>query len=183
MLLGGPDQVDAVATGEIGVAGVHAPKRMGAYLRRDVSSYEGDYLVVRPYYSDPARLRCYAIHVHWEEEVPCLQFKEKEGKGDHKNAGALYIPRRSQNLSFVSINAGHVRQMLVTEHPTRREMFGVISTLWERLATHYQPVSVPVLIKRYDDLNLDLVGDLSPNRPDQAEIIRIFQSYLSQSIQ
>lgn len=161
----------------VGLPGLQAPQRMGGYFRHEVSGYEGDYLVVRPYYGDHSRLRCYALHVRWIDEGPFLQFTENEGKGDHKNGGALYIPRRSPNLSFVSINAGQVRQMLVTEHPVRREMFGVISTLWERAKAHYEPTSVPILIKRYDDLDLSLVGDLSSNRPEQATLMRMFESY------
>lgn len=178
MLLSTSNGSDSAVSSGLEAPEVRSPERMGGYLRHEVSAYEGDYLVVRPYYSDPSRLRCYGLHVRWEESVPCLQFRENAGKGDHKNSGALYVPRRSQNLSFVSMNVGQVRQMLVTEHPVRREMFGVISTLWERMTTHYEPVSVPILIKRCDELNLDLVGELSPNRPDEAELIQIFNSYL-----
>jgi len=182
MLLDRPPSKDLGVAPKVGDLSLRAPGWIGGYLRNEVRSYEGDYLVVRPHLGDSARLRCYALHVQWDEEEPGLIFAEDEGKGDYKNNGKLYVPRRSQNLSFVSINAGQVRQMLVSEHPVRREMFGVISTLWERMTGHYEPISVPVLIKRFDALNIDLVGDLSENRQDQAELIHIFQRYLASAI-
>ncbi|MEO0860107.1 MAG: caspase family protein [Pseudomonadota bacterium] len=155
----------------------HAPLRMGGYAKEDVASYVGDYVVVQPYYGDHSRFRGYGMHIRWSEDVPCLEFQESEGRRDHKNAGAVYIPQRSTTLSFVSIHRGQVRQMLVSEHVIRKEMFGVTSTMANTFGLNYAPASVPVLVKRVAEVDPEVIGDLCAETPAHAALLETFQSY------
>ena len=81
-------------------AGVFAPEEMGAYARPAVRWLEGEYLTLRPSFSEPGALYAYLTAIEWDESKGYLTFSETQRVDrDYAQQGFVCFP----HLSGISI--------------------------------------------------------------------------------
>jgi hypothetical protein len=122
---------------------------LGGYKRSDVQHLEGRYVCFRSAFSTSEVINAYLISVHWDEGESSLCFEEQERiDAGHTQRGRVYIPDGRPFISFVTIEKGALRLIMVSRPEGNRSAHGIITTLSKPGSAGYIPTSGPIVLRR-----------------------------------
>ena len=124
-----------------------APANLGAYTRAGVKWLEGDYIALRPSFSDPRAVYTYRIRIYWEVSASRLLFQES-GRVDaaYAQAGEVSVPHQSGHIYLVTNDQGQFRLMTLSRPTISRTMYGVLSTLQAGKGAQLTPLVTPIAL-------------------------------------
>src|SRR5262245_3566633 len=123
-----------------------APDEFGSYTRRAASWIEGDYLTVRPSFSNPDAMYAYRTTIGWSEERSHLVFRESERvDAAFTQDGSVSIPHQSGYIYLITNKSGQYRFVIVSRPTIAGEMFGILTTLQSGRGMNLMPVSTPII--------------------------------------
>lgn len=140
---------------------------LGGYTRASVERLEGRYVCFRPAFSAADTINAYLLTLHWDEAESCLTFEELERiDTGHTQKGRVYIPDGRPFMSFVTLEGGAIRLIMVSRPEQSTEpLRGLITTLSNPGGAHFTPASAPIVLKRMVDQPSQL-GFIRPGAPD-----------------
>ncbi|QIG50039.1 helix-turn-helix transcriptional regulator [Nordella sp. HKS 07] len=123
-----------------------APEELGSYARPAVSWIEGDYLTIRPSFSNPDAVYAYLTCISWNEEKSHLTFRESERvDAAFTQDGHVSIPHQSGYIYLITNKSGQYRFVIVSRPTIAGEMFGILTTLQSGRGMNLMPVSTPII--------------------------------------
>jgi hypothetical protein len=142
-------------------AGLFAPEEMGAYARPAVRWLEGEYLTVRPSFSEPGALYAYLTVIAWDEEKNYLAFSETERiDRDFAQQGFVSFPHLSGHIYLVTNSAGQYRLVLLSRPSGGGALNGILTTLVTGAGAQLTPAAAPIALlpkSRQSDPQLGVV--------------------------
>jgi hypothetical protein len=139
---------------------------LGCYTRASVEALEGRYVCFRPAFSSADVINAYLMAIHWDENESCLTFVERERvDAGHTQMGRVYIPDGRPFMSFVTIEKGAVRLIMVSRPESNEPARGLIITLSNPGGAHFTPASAPIVLRRIVDQTPQL-GYIRTGAPD-----------------
>jgi transcriptional regulator with XRE-family HTH domain len=133
----------ANGTGELALA----PQTLGSYSRPAVSWLEGDYLTLRPSFSDLTGIYAYLTEVKWDTALSHLVFHESERvDAQFKQDGSVSVPHQSGYIYLVTNKVGQYRLAILSRPMISGEMYGLITTLQSGRGAQLTPVSTPLVL-------------------------------------
>jgi transcriptional regulator with XRE-family HTH domain len=124
-----------------------APQSLGSYSRPAVSWLEGDYLTLRPSFSDPNGIYAYLTEIKWDTALSHLVFRESERiDAQFRQDGSVSVPHQSGYIYLVTNKLGQYRLMILSRPMISGEMYGLLTTLQSGRGTQLTPVSTPVVL-------------------------------------
>lgn len=141
--------------------GQFAPEEMGAYARPAVRWLEGEYLTVRPSFSEPGALYAYLTAIEWDEEKGYLTFSERERVDrDFAQQGFVSFPHLSGHIYLVTVSDGQYRLILLSRPSGGGALNGVLTTLVTGAGAQLTPACAPIALlprSRQSDPQLGVV--------------------------
>ncbi len=135
-----PEPAAAAATGL-------APDQYGAYSRAAVSWLEGDYLTLRPSFSDPEAVYAYRTLIEWNDEQSHLCFHEAaRTDSDFSQSGSVSFPHVSGHIYLVTVQLGQYRLAVLGRPTITGEMNGVLTTLIAGDGGQLTPAAAPITL-------------------------------------
>lgn len=123
-----------------------APEDLGSYARPAVSWIEGDYVTVRPSFSNPDSVYAYRTSISWHEEKSQLVFRESERiDAAFTQDGSVSIPHQSGYIYLITNKMGQYRFVIISRPTIAGEMFGILTTLQSGRGMNLMPVSTPII--------------------------------------
>lgn len=123
-----------------------APEELGSYARRAVSWIEGDYVTVRPSFSNPDSVYAYRTSIAWHEERSHLMFRESERvDAAFTQDGSVSIPHQSGYIYLITNKLGQYRFVIISRPTIAGEMFGILTTLQSGRGMSLMPVATPII--------------------------------------
>jgi transcriptional regulator with XRE-family HTH domain len=123
-----------------------APQSLGSYSRPAVAWLEGDYLTLRPSFSDQNSVYAYLTEIRWDHALSHLAFRESERiDAAFKQDGAVSVPHQSGYIYLVTNKLGQHRLIILSRPMISGEMFGLLTTLQSGKGTMLTPVAAPVV--------------------------------------
>jgi hypothetical protein len=155
------EDIDALPSGSV------AMDDLGGYTRASVEGLEGRYVCFRPAFSAVDAINAYLLTLHWDEAESCLAFEELERiDTGHTQRGRVYIPDGRPFLSFVTLEGGAIRLIMVSRPEQSTEpLRGLITTLSNPGGAHFTPASAPIVLRRMVD-HASQLGFIRPGAPD-----------------
>jgi hypothetical protein len=148
------------------VPGSESTQDLGHYTRASVEALEGRYVCFRPAFSSTDVINAYLMVVHWDEAESCLTFEERERvDAGHAQKGRVYVPDGRPFISFVTVERGAMRLIMVSRPERNEPARGLITTLSNPAGTHFTPASAPIVLRRLVDRAPQL-GFVQPDAPD-----------------
>lgn len=124
-----------------------APAALGSYSRAALTWIEGDYLTLRPSFSEPAAVYAYLTRIRWDETASSLVFSEAERKdAEYSQGGVVSAPIYSGHIYLVTNKHGQYRLVIVSRPTIRGELYGILSTLLVGRGTQLTPVATPIAL-------------------------------------
>jgi hypothetical protein len=148
-------------------SGSNAAQDLGCYTHASVEALEGRYVCLRPAFSAADVINAYLMTLRWDETESCLTFEERERvDAGHTQTGRVYIPDGRPFMSFVTLEKGAIRLIMVSrpeksDEPAR----GLITTLSNPGGAHFTPASAPIVLRRVVNQTPQL-GFIRPGAPD-----------------
>ncbi len=154
-----------------------APGQFGGYTLQAVAYLQGDYLCVRPMFTQPANLSAYIIRVTWDRTVPSLSFEELS-RADFKYAqkGTVYVPFGTPFINLVSTHLGNLRTVVLSLPDRDGIARGLITTLSNPKGTMYTPVAAPIFLKRLAQGEQPELGFIQPDNKAYVDYLTILSS-------
>jgi transcriptional regulator with XRE-family HTH domain len=123
-----------------------APLSLGSYSRPAVSWLEGDYVTLRPSFSDPTGIYTYLTEIKWDTANSHLVFRESERQdAQYKQDGSVSVPHQSGYIYLVTNKVGQYRLAILSRPMISGEMYGLLTTLQSGRGTQLTPVSTPIV--------------------------------------
>lgn len=123
-----------------------APEHLGSYSHPAVSWFEGDYVTLRPSFSDAKSIYVYRTEIRWDSALSHLVFRESDRlDAAFKQDGAVSVPHQSGYIYLVTNKMGQYRLILLTRPMIGGEMYGLLTTLQSGRGTLLTPVSTPIV--------------------------------------
>lgn len=123
-----------------------APDDLGSYARPAVSWIEGDYLTIRPSFSEPAAVYAYRTEIRWSEASSNLVFHEFDRTDvDYAQSGRVSIPHQSGHIYFVTHKHGQYRLVIVSRPTIKGELHGILLTLLAGTGARLSPAATPIV--------------------------------------
>jgi hypothetical protein len=142
-----------------------APEVMGAYSRAAVRWLEGDYVTIRPSFSENDAFYAYPTRIAWDEAAGHLIFCES-GRLDHEfeQKGFVSFPHLSGHIYLVTAVAGQYRLAILSRPSGGGTLNGVLTTLVAGFGAQLIPAAtpialVPVRADQDSDFGLIRIGD------------------------
>jgi transcriptional regulator with XRE-family HTH domain len=134
-----------------------APESLGSYSHPAVSWLEGDYVTLRPSFSDAQSIYAYRTEIRWDSALSHLVFRESDRlDAAFKQDGAVSVPHQSGYIYLVTNKMGQYRLIILSRPMIGGEMFGLLSTLQSGRGTLLTPVSTPIVFVPVKNLGKDL---------------------------
>jgi hypothetical protein len=147
-------------------SGSEAALDLGCYTRASVESLEGRYVCFRPAFSSADVINAYLMFVHWDDAESCLTFEERERvDAGHTQKGRVYIPDGRPFMSFVTVEKGAMRLIMVSRPEGNEPARGLVITSSNPGGAHFTPASAPIVLRRVVDQTPQL-GYIGPGAPD-----------------
>lgn len=128
-------------------AGVFAPEEMGAYARPAVRWLEGEYLTLRPSFSEAGALFAYLTAIQWDEEKGYLTFSETQRVDrDYAQQGFVCFPHLSGHIYLVTAYSGQYRMALLNRPSNGGTLTGVLTTLVTGRGAELTPAGAPIAL-------------------------------------
>ena len=146
-----------------------APVDMGAYTRAAVDHYLGNYLTLRPSFTQPGAIMAYRTDITWDEEWPSLLFQERDRVDQpYSHRGRVYVPAASMFIHLVSLTKGSMRMVVLSQVDSLGQMRGLITTLNKQKAM-LVPVSAPIAYTRIGTHERPAFGEIKEDHASHAE--------------
>jgi transcriptional regulator with XRE-family HTH domain len=124
-----------------------APEEMGAYARPAVRWLEGEYLTLRPSFSEPGALYAYRTLIAWDEAQGHLAFSETSRVDeDFEQKGFVSFPHLSGHIYLVTSSAGQFRVALLNRPSGGGALNGVLATLVAGQGAQLIPAATPIAL-------------------------------------
>jgi transcriptional regulator with XRE-family HTH domain len=118
---------------------------LGFYSRPAVSWLEGNYLTLRPSFSDSSAIYAYRTEILWDDSLSNLIFRESERQdANFSQQGSVSVPNQSGHIYFITNRFGQYRLIIVARPTIKGEMYGIISTLQVGRGAQLMPVAAPI---------------------------------------
>lgn len=151
---------------EAGPSASEAAPILGGYTRANVERLEGRYVCIRPAFTSTDVISAYLMIVRWDEATSCLVFEEKDRvDAAHTQCGRVYIPDGRPFMSFVTVERGAIRLIMVSRPDGKELARGLILTLSNPGGANFTPASAPIVLRRIVDETPQL-GFVRPDSPD-----------------
>jgi transcriptional regulator with XRE-family HTH domain len=142
---------DALGTSLRGVpepAGhLFAPESMGAYARPAVQWLEGEYLTLRPSFSEAGALFAYLTDVRWNESKGHLIFCETSRQDrQYEQQGFVSFPHLSGHIYLVTESSGQYRLALLSRPRSGGVLHGILTTLVAGVGAQLTPAATPIVL-------------------------------------
>jgi transcriptional regulator with XRE-family HTH domain len=122
-----------------------APGDLGFYSRPGVTWLEGNYLTLRPSFSDASAIYAYRTEICWDDTLSSLIFRESERQDAvFSQQGLVSVPNQSGHIYFITNRQGQYRLIIVARPTIQGEMYGIITTLQVGRGAQLMPVSAPI---------------------------------------
>lgn len=139
-----------------------APEGLGSYARPAVSWMEGDYLTLRPSFSEPSAIYAYLTQIRWDQVGSNLVFNESERiDSDYTQGGVVSAPHQSGHIYLVTNRHGQYRLIIVSRPTIRGEMHGILTTLQVGRGSHLTPVATPLILVPLSSVDAAAFGLIS----------------------
>lgn len=123
-----------------------APTHLGSYSRPAVSWMEGDYLTLRPSFSETRAIYAYLTQIRWDEVAGNLVFTESERiDSEYTQMGMVSAPHYSGHIYLVTNKHGQYRLVIVSRPTIRGELHGILATLQVGRGAQLTPVATPIV--------------------------------------
>ena len=158
-----------------------APESLGSYARPAVSWIEGDYLTLRPSFSDQSAIYAYRTEIRWSEALAHLTFRESERLDPaFTQDGAVSIPHQSGYIYLVTNKQGQYRLIILSRPTIGGEMYGILTTLQSGRGAHLLPVATPIALVPLKAIKDDLqFGRIAPDQPRFGD----YRGYLQRTLE
>jgi DNA-binding phage protein len=143
-----------------------APEELGAYSRPAVRWLEGDYLTIRPSFSDTEAVYAYRTLIEWDDEHSHLSFRESSRMdADFSQFGSVSFPHVSGHIYLVTIQFGQYRLAILGRPTITGEMNGVLTTLMAGEGSQLTPAAGPITLVPIRAGHTPEFGLLRPGQP------------------
>jgi transcriptional regulator with XRE-family HTH domain len=123
-----------------------APENLGSYSHPAVSWLEGDYVTLRPSFSNAKSIYAYQTEIRWDKALSHLVFRESDRlDAAFKQEGAVSVPHQSGYIYLVTNKMGQYRLIILSRPMIGGEMFGLLTTLQSGRGAALTPVSTPIV--------------------------------------
>jgi transcriptional regulator with XRE-family HTH domain len=120
---------------------------LGSYSRPAMAWMEGDYLTLRPSFSEPESIYAYLTQVRWDQVASNLVFSESERiDAEYNQGGVVSAPHQSGHIYLVTNKHGQYRLIIVARPTIRGELHGILTTLQVGRGSHLTPVATPIVM-------------------------------------
>ena len=124
-----------------------APEEMGAYARPAVRWLEGEYLTLRPSFSEAGALFAYLTAIQWDEDKGYLTFSETQRVDrDYAQQGFVCFPHLSGHIYLVTAFSGQYRMALLNRPSNGGTLTGVLTTLVTGRGAELTPAGAPIAL-------------------------------------
>jgi transcriptional regulator with XRE-family HTH domain len=124
-----------------------APESMGAYAHPGVQWLEGEYLTLRPSFSERGAIFSYLTAIAWNEERGHLVFSESGRLDrDFEQKGFVSFPNLSGAIYLVTISDGQYRMALLNRPSGGGAISGILVTLAAGQGAQLIPAAVPMVL-------------------------------------
>ena len=126
---------------------LYAPESMGAYARPAVQWLEGNYLTLRPSFSEAGAVFAYLTEIGWDDAKGHLVFSEA-GRLDSEfeQKGFVSFPNLSGSIYLVTIFEGQYRMALLNRPRGGGAITGILVTLAAGQGAQLTPAAVPIML-------------------------------------
>ena len=130
----------------------------GGYHKELYDYYEGDYICLRPAFSDPERYMIYQMRIYWSESGPGLMFNDKNP--GYEQSGQILAPVGTPFLHFLTMSNGSARLMTMYHMARGKQvMRGLSLTISsQKKGTDLHPAATPILFHRITDAHPEWRG-------------------------
>ncbi len=123
-----------------------AADALGSYARPAVTWMEGDYITLRPSFSEPKAIYAYLTQIRWDQVASNLVFTESERiDAEYTQGGAVSAPHQSGHIYMITNKHGQYRLIIVSRPTIRGELHGILTTLHVGRGAHLTPVATPIV--------------------------------------
>ncbi|MEA3052951.1 MAG: hypothetical protein QOG72_1854 [Sphingomonadales bacterium] len=124
-----------------------APEEMGAYSRAAVRWLEGEYLTLRPAFSEPGAIYAYRTLIAWDEASACLVFSESSrlDRGFEQH-GFVSFPHLSGHIYLVTSVEGQYRVAILGRPSPDGALNGVLTTLAAGAGAQLTPAATAIAL-------------------------------------
>ena len=134
-------------TGETKAGAAFAPEEMGAYARPAVQWLEGEYLTLRPSFSEQGAVCAYRTLIEWDEGKGHLIFSESARiDRQFEQQGFVSFPNLSGHIYLVTSCAGQYRLIVLGRPSAGGALNGVLTTLVAGQGAQLIPAAVPIAL-------------------------------------
>ena len=127
---------------------------LGSYSRPAVAWMEGDYVTLRPSFSEPEAIYAYLTQIRWDQVASNLVFSESERiDAEYNQGGAVSAPHQSGHIYLVTNKHGQYRLIIVSRPTIRGELHGILTTLQVGRGAQLTPVATPIVLVPFKTLN------------------------------
>jgi transcriptional regulator with XRE-family HTH domain len=154
-----------------------APDELGSYNRASVAWLEGQYLTLRPSFSDPSSVYAYRTDIRWDEPTTRLHFREAERLDtDFTQFGEVAVPHQSGHVYLSTNRHGQMRLVIVSRPTINGDMHGVLTTLQSTKGAQLLPVSMPIMMQPLrSDSPAASYGRITPQHADYDRYRRLLR--------
>jgi transcriptional regulator with XRE-family HTH domain len=147
-----------------------APEEMGAYARAAIRWLEGEYLTLRPSFSEPGSVYAYRTLIAWDPERNCLAFSESARlDSEFEQTGFVSFPHLSGHIYLVTSVEGQYRVAILGRPGADGALHGVLTTLASGAGAQLTPTSTPVTLLPTRRRLESSLGLIRPGDPCHAE--------------
>jgi transcriptional regulator with XRE-family HTH domain len=131
-----------------------APDGLGSYSRPAVAWMEGDYVTLRPSFSELDSIYAYLTQIRWDHVASNLVFTESERiDAEYTQGGAVSAPHQSGHIYLVTNKHGQYRLIIVSRPTIRGELHGILTTLQVGRGAQLTPVATPIVLVPFKTLS------------------------------
>lgn len=156
-----------------------APDGLGSYSRPAVSWMEGDYLTLRPSFSEPRAIYAYLTQIRWDQVASNLVFNESERiDAEYTQGGQVSAPHQSGHIYLVTNKHGQYRMIIVARPTIKGEMHGILTTLQVGRGAQLTPVATPIVLAPVKAVKTPAFGQIKPGH----ECYAPYRGYLKRTV-
>ncbi|MFC4293343.1 multiprotein-bridging factor 1 family protein [Sphingorhabdus arenilitoris] len=147
-------------------SGELAPFYLGSYSHEGIKWIEGQYLTIRPSFSNPDDVYSYIITIRWNDDASYLEFAETSREdANFEQTGRVSMPNLSGHIYLVTNDNGQYRLMVLGRPTIDGTLFGLLTTLQVGHGSQLVPVSSPVALVKYNRMAGAAIGSVKPGMP------------------
>lgn len=141
-----------------------APSSLGSYSHASVKWIEGEYITIRPSFTESGIIFSYLTAISWEETAGHLKFWETERSDSwFEQAGDVAISNLSGHVYLVTNSDGQFRTLTLGRCARYNALMGMLSTLAQVQGAHGMPMTCPMVLVRLKDGEKPRLGKVEPS--------------------